>query len=279
MDMHNAVDSTSSSNAGLPARSNGPLRRRSVNLLDSSQLDIIVALEREIRPLVQAKKNDWRPNRREFDGRSFTFFENNGVVAVCSGIGPEAARRAGEAVVSLYRPAVMVSAGFAGALDPTLSVGHTLTPRYIIDARDGSRIDCGSGDGVLVSFAEVADAGQKARLAQAYGAQAVDMEAAAIGRCAETHGLKFLACKAISDTRASSLPPIGRFVESSGRLHVFRFMAYAAARPWLWPKVFRLAVDSAIAAKELSSTLASNLESWSAPAFTHQYIESTNGSS
>lgn len=182
---------------------------------------------------------------------------------VCGGIGPEAARRAAEAIITLYRPGLVVSGGFAGALDPALQVGQILRPRYVIDASDGSRTDCGSGQGVLVSFADVANAEQKARLGKAYAAQAVDMEAAAVARAAEAHALKFLACKVISDNSTSSLPPISRFVGNDGNFHVLRFMAYVTLRPWLWTKVKRLASDSAIAANKLCSVLAENLELWS----------------
>jgi adenosylhomocysteine nucleosidase len=138
-----------------------------------------------------------------------------------------------------------------------------LMPRYVIDAGDGSRTECASGEGVLVSFADVADIQQKARLGQAYGAQAVDMEAAAVARSAAMHGVKFLACKVISDTSTSSLPPISYFVGSDGKFHALRFMAYVGVRPWLWAKVQRLASDSAMAAQKLCSVLGESFGSLS----------------
>ncbi len=52
-----------------------------------------------------------------YDGRSFVFFERDDMVVVCGGIGVEAARRAAEAVIALYHPALLQSVGFAGALD------------------------------------------------------------------------------------------------------------------------------------------------------------------
>ncbi|HXZ33423.1 MAG TPA: hypothetical protein VEH30_14175 [Terriglobales bacterium] len=223
---------------------------------DSCQVAIVAAIEREVWPLVK----EWPASRRDFDGRSFKFFVKDGVVVVCGGIGPEAARRAAEAIITLYRPALLISAGFAGALDSTLELGQIQKPRYVINASDGSRTDCGSGRGSLVSFDHVADAEQKARLGLAYGAQTIDMEAAAVARAAEAHGLRFLACKVISDTSTSSLPPIAGFVGSDGKFHVLRFMAYVAVRPWLWFTVMRLANDSAMAANKLCSALAQNFE-------------------
>lgn len=223
---------------------------------NSSKVAIVAAIEREVRPLIK----DWPSSQKEFDGRWFKFFEKDGIVVVCGGIGAEAARRAAEAIVSLYRPGLVISAGFAGGLDPVLEAGQTLTPRHVIDASDGSRTDSGSGEGVLISFAEIADVEQKAKLGAAYGAQAVDMEAATVARSAEAHGVKFLVCKVISDPSQSSLPRIARFIGSDGKFRALKFLAYIVVRPWLWPRVQRLASDSAMAAEKLCTLLAETSE-------------------
>src|ERR1051326_7108307 len=159
---------------------------------------VVAAMEREIAPLVK----NWPTVTKQNEGRSFKFFEKSPVVLVCGGIGSEAARRAAEAGIKLYSPITIVSAGFAGGLDPKLETGQMLTPRHVIDAKDGSRVDSGAGEGVLITYESVADVTQKAKLASAYGAHAVDMEAASVARSAEAHGIKFLACKVISDTRS-----------------------------------------------------------------------------
>src|SRR5882724_1871567 len=212
---------------------------------------IVAAMEREVWPLVK----DWPIASKQYDGRSFKFFEKSSAVLVCGGIGSEAARRAAEAAINLYSPSLIVSAGFAGGLDPKLETGQMLTLRYVVDANDGSRTDSGAGEGVLISFESVADVEQKAKLADAYGAHAVDMEAAAVARSAEAHGIKFVACKVISDTHDSRLPPIMSFL-SDGGFNTGRFVAHVAIRPWLWGSVIKLARNSAIAAKVLSQALA-----------------------
>ena len=219
---------------------------------EGCRIGIVAALEREVRPLIK----DWPVSRREYSGRPYKFFAKQDLVVVCGGIGSEAARRAAEAVISLYHPVLLVSAGFAGALDPALRAGHVLSPRLVIDAADGSRTDAGGSDGVLLTFGTVADAGQKARLAKAYGVQAVDMEAAAVARAAQARGVKFAACKVISDAADSQLPPMARFVGKDGTFHYIKFLIFVAVRPWLWVSVVKLARDSAIAADILSETLA-----------------------
>jgi adenosylhomocysteine nucleosidase len=219
--------------------------------MEKYKIAIVAAMEREVWPLVK----DWPTVNKQHDGRSFKFFEKSPVALICGGIGSEAARRAAEAAINLYGPALIVSAGFAGGLDPKLEAGQMLTPRHIVDASDGSRTDSGAGEGVLISFESVADVEQKAKLADAYGAHAVDMEAAAVARSAEAHGIKFLACKVISDTHDSHLPPIMRFVKN-GQFNTGSFIAHVAIRPWLWPGVMKLARNSALASKVLSEALA-----------------------
>ena len=78
---------------------------------DMPRLAIIAALEREVRPLVK----NWRVNEKKHEGRTFRFFENGEVVLVCGGIGAAAARRAAEAVIAIFDPKIVCSAGFAEA--------------------------------------------------------------------------------------------------------------------------------------------------------------------
>ena len=223
---------------------------------ESYKVAIVAALEREVWPLVK----DWRRTRKQHQGRAFKFFEHQNAVLVCGGIGAEAARRAAEAIITLYTPALVISAGFAGGLDPALRTGQALTPRMVIDAGDGSRTESGTGKGVLVSFGAVADSGQKANLARAYGADVVDMEAAAVSRCAQAHGTRFMACKVVSDSRDQRLPPVARFVAADGSFQQVRFLAHVAMRPWLWAGMGQLARNSAIAAQSLCERLAASTQ-------------------
>ena len=219
--------------------------------MEHYKVAIVAAMEREVAPLVK----NWPAVTKRHEGRSYKFFEKSPVVLVCGGIGSEAARRAAEAVINLYQPTTIISAGFAGGLDAKLETGQMFFPRHVIDARDGSRTDSGTGEGVLITYESVADVEQKAKLANSYGAHAVDMEAAAVARSAEAHGIKFLACKVISDEHDSLLPPIMQFVKN-GQFSTGGFIAHVAIRPWLWPDVIKLAKNSAVASKVLSESLA-----------------------
>jgi adenosylhomocysteine nucleosidase len=219
--------------------------------MDMSRLAIVAALEREIRPLIKG----WRVSDREHAGRRFRFYENGDAVLVCGGIGPEAARRAAEAVIVLYAPSLVYSAGYAGALDPALKVGDLLTPARVINISDGSSAHMAKGDGVLASHSLLATVAQKSKLRESYGAHAVDMEASAVARAAEARGVTFAALKVISDEFNFELPASDRFVDTEGRFREARFAMFVALRPWLWLPVIRLARNSARATRSLSAAL------------------------
>src|SRR5450755_4026196 len=146
--------------------------------MSTPRIAIVAALRREVWPLVK----HWPVSRKQSGGHEFAFYGKGRTVVVCGGIGGGPARRAAEAVIQLYGPALVISAGFAGALQADLPVGRVLTPSIVVDTRDGSRASAEAGEGVLVSFDSIADVPQKAKLAEAYAAQAVDMEAAAVAR-------------------------------------------------------------------------------------------------
>lgn len=222
---------------------------------DMPRIAIIAAMEREVRPLIRS----WKFRTIEHGGRRYRLFENGGVALICGGIGAEAARRATEAIIQEVHPLRVVSVGFAGALDGSLRVGDVLQPRMVISAADGVRTDAGSGEGVLVSSSTVASKEQKIRLAKAYGAGAVDMEAAAVANGAEAGGVEFGVLKAISDASDFSMPEIDGFVADDGTFRSVQFACHVAMRPWLWGRAIALALNSAKASRALCVALATHM--------------------
>jgi len=240
----------------------------------SVKVAMVAALEREIRALVKS----WSRVECEHEGRRFRFFESEQAVLVCGGIGAEAARRATEAAIALYQPELVLSVGFAGALDPPLKVGEIFSPSRIIDARDASSIETGTGRGVLISVAAIAGAEQKAKLAESYGAQAVDMEASAVARGAQARGVRFMAVKAISDESTLVMPSMDRFIDHDGQFRGTAFAASVAVQPWLWPRIFHLARNSAKASRALCTELARYIRDPKKSAFSGPELHPISGS-
>lgn len=211
-------------------------------------------MEREVRPLIR----NWKVRMIEHDGRRYRLFENGEAAVVCGGIGAEAARRATEAAIREVKPLRVLSVGFAGAVDGLL-LGQVIEPRIVINAADGVRTDVGSGEGILVTSATVAGKEQKARLGKAYGASAVDMEAAAVAQGAHARGVEFAALKAISDDADFEMPALDRFVAQDGSFRSARFAGHVALRPWLWGTTITLARNSSKASKALCGAIVSYL--------------------
>jgi len=224
------------------------------------KIAIVAALEREVLPLVK----NWQTTVVQHEGRAFTFHESNYAVVVCGGIGPEAARRAAEAAVVKYSPEVIISAGIAGALVPELRVGETIFPALIIDAQDGSRHETAIKTApvantpfrrtTVVSYPQIAGVAQKQQLTKSYGAQAVDMESAAVARAAMTHNLRFVAIKSISDEYDFEMPEMSQFVRN-GQFQEKRFALHVALRPWLWLPVVHVARNTKLASENLCAWL------------------------
>jgi adenosylhomocysteine nucleosidase len=215
------------------------------------RIAIVAAMEREVAPLIRS----WRVRWIERDGHKYKLFENGDTSLVCCGIGPEAARRAAEAVIRETHPDRVVSVGFAGALDPALAVGDIVEPQFVINASDGARIDIGSGRGTVVSSGSVAGVEQKNKLRQAFSAAIVDMEAAAVAQAAGIRKVSFSALKVVSDDADAVLPPLHEFVAAGGSFRSARFALYVAVRPWFWSATMALAKNSAKASRSLCAAL------------------------
>lgn len=220
------------------------------------EIAIIAAMEREVRPLVR------RWPRRDLVAGDLTFpaFARDAVLVVCCGIGGNFARRAAVAVFDSHRPRVIVSAGLAGALDPTLKAGTIFQPSTVVDLATGARFSACGGSGVLLSVSAVLDQEAKGRMTGSYAAAAADMESAAVALVADQHGCPFIALKAISDDAAFPMPSFERFIDTRGRIRTTRFLLASAVRPGKWSALVRLGRNSAHASRELSHALAHLIE-------------------
>lgn len=215
---------------------------------DYTEVAIVAAMEREVRPLVR----DWPL----ILGHSRRMYEKGHVILVCAGIGSKSAREATEGILTFRGPQVVLSVGLAGALEEALSVGTVVVPTKVLHQQSGRAFTIEGGEGTLLTTTEVLTAAEKRKLGKQFGAQAVDMEAAAVAEVARNRGVKFLAVKAISDDLDFQMPPLGRFIDSGGHFHAARFAAYAAIRPSMWPVLSQLRSNAAKASRALCDVLA-----------------------
>jgi adenosylhomocysteine nucleosidase len=144
-----------------------------------------------------------------------------------AGAGGEAAGRATRLLIDGHRPRVIVSAGFAGGLDPALTRGSVVSPRRSINrtggppiavaatgqgsaaAAAGNTTGSASGRADLTSVSVdtvVTTAAAKRDLAAATGASLVDMETYAVATAARAAGLPCVSIRVISDDASQDLP-------------------------------------------------------------------------
>ena len=227
-----------------------------------SKVVIIAAMERELTLLVRG----WKRAMLSSGDKTFTLFESDRVIAVIAGIGCKNAEQAARAAVQQYRPALLISAGLAGALIRSLKPGNVFTPSVVVDAADGAEYRCVAdgrhvSGGILVSSDEIAGAEAKQELVARFHGLVVDMEAAGVAKVAQQEQIGFRCVKAISDEADFAMPPMARFVTADGTFQSGRFAAWTAVRPWQWMKVVALARNSRRATAALCDRLRNDLAS------------------
>jgi adenosylhomocysteine nucleosidase len=141
------------------------------------------------------------------------------ILVVESGVGQDAARQVVKDVISLHQPKWIVSAGFAGALQPDLRRGHILMSDEVTDMASeklsiGLTVDRASIDaspalhvGRLLTVDQlIRSRSQKEQLGTDHAALACDMETFAIAQACQQLGTKFMSVRIISDSIDDELP-------------------------------------------------------------------------
>lgn len=219
------------------------------------RIGIIAAVPLELKYLVHGWERI-RNRGRHIGGWTHVDDAGDRMIAVCAGMGADAARRAFAAAEADGPLDGVLSVGFAGATDPALRVGQCAVASEVIDARTGERFASVGGEGTrrIVSTAVVADASEKRRLLGTYGAMMVDMEAATVARMAQQRAIPMCCIKAISDGADAVLPDVTPYLRE-GQLRMLPFLASMAVRPRSWPPLVRLGSNSSVAAKSLAGSV------------------------
>lgn len=172
-----------------------------------TRIVIIAALAGELKPLVRGWSRERRAGVDLWRKRQGTCEW----VGACAGAGAGAAARAFSEVERDGKMDAVVSAGWAGALRENLTPGKAYRVTAVLDARTGERfrgLDARppASECLLVTHDRVADLSGKRRLAAAYGADLVDMEAAPIARLAASREFPFIASRGSAMDLTSACP-------------------------------------------------------------------------
>ena len=214
----------------------------------------------------------WR-NLRRFDQTAFgdqiVHTARVGSSEVCvaiTGVGCGHAERVATAVLASL-PDICISAGLAGALAQTHSVGELLGASKVVSSSESAVLtsdvrlldfaaSCGAKrvPAFVTSATVVLTPGEKRRLAAV--AAAVEMESYGVLKAASTLGIPAVAIRAVSDDVDQNLPlDFNRVIGRQGRLSKPKLLAQLAARPHRLPALLRLGRSSRRAAHRLAAFL------------------------
>ena len=96
---------------------------------------------------------------------------------------------------------------------------------------------------------------EKRRLASAYNAALVDMEAAAVARLAAMRGIPFYCIKGVSDGLPTACRTSTVFSRPLANFELARFTLFAILRPWYWPALIRMGENSKKASQSIAESL------------------------
>ncbi|SER59413.1 Phosphorylase superfamily protein [Azotobacter beijerinckii] len=198
----------------------------------------------------------------------------DGCSLLLSGMGPDAARAAAQALVKDGAQALAIL-GVAGALEASLRNGMLICPGHVLDEQGriyssdtawsarlreqlgAARLDVRTDATLLSLPAPLPTTTAKQEAHARYAAAAVDMESAAVAAVAAESGLPFMALRAIVDERDDELPgPLLAAVDAFGRPVPARLIAALARNPAMIARLPALSSRMNGAIRALRATLA-----------------------
>jgi adenosylhomocysteine nucleosidase len=198
-------------------------------------------------------------------------------VAWCvAGVGEKPAGLAARLLVLGHRPRRLISAGFAGGLDPAIPRGAVVRANRVMSERTGEILPLAAAGAaasgmILTTGGVVESAAAKRALHAETGAAIVDMETHAVAAVARDEGLPCVSVRVVSDDAGSDLP---REVAALARPQsAFRRFGAAigaigrrpAAALDLWALYEHAVVDGKTLAAALAETITSPPASQAAP--------------
>jgi adenosylhomocysteine nucleosidase len=234
---------------------------------------VIFALRRESAPFIRLFPVQQRfpgaPCRARFCGPSWLT-----VLVLETGVGSACTGRALDWLLSAplldnvpYRPKLVVSAGFCGALKSGYRAGDVILADEVIaedtkwpvpwpgELAGGEWHPPLHRDRLLCWPHLVGDVAQKRALSERHGAGVVDMESAEVARACRKAGVPFGCVRSVSDDCDTPLAPQLLACLSGARAAPLRLLAATAASPRLLAQLWRLARQTRYAAGQLALAL------------------------
>ena len=207
-------------------------------------------------------------------------WKQQNIVLVRSGVGQHRAEDAVHQIIDHFKPKVLISTGYAGAVQPEMNVGDLLIADSIMEADDkGGRkyfpdpnwlnrarsITSPEGTkavvgGLLTVNTVIHDPTTKRELGSNYCVQAVEMETSAIARVAGNKGLPLLSVRVISDGIDQELLDSSSFLGSDGEISTLKAGWYVLTHPGSLKSALSLRAQTQFATQILTKFLSDLLD-------------------
>jgi len=163
------------------------------------------------------------------------------IVASIPGVGIKRAKNCTNTLIKKYKPQIIISAGFAGALNPKLRLGDVVIPDWVLSLKNADKIYLDNNlpyiafkflnGGVLTenSFINVKE--KKLDLFVQSGADVVDMETWAIADAARKLGTRVISVRSVSDLTNQQLPKMGQIFNKEAKIDTKKALGYFKSNP------------------------------------------------
>ncbi len=178
-----------------------------------------------------------------------------------TGMGFENASRALKAYLRTTRPSLIVSAGFAGGLNPELGTGSLIWQPGPIPMDDAIDVPSPSRKGTFLSSSRIiTTSDEKGDLWQREKKDAVEMESEAIHKIAAAENIPSLTLRVISDSSEENLPlDFNEFMTTEMKLSYLRLFLTLARRPSTIPSLIRFSKKVRNASRILGESISALL--------------------
>ncbi len=257
-----------------------------------SSIAIIAAISSELTVL---RKRTHSILKREIEGVRFFLGEAGGlqVILVQSGVGSRKAERAVSLLLESYSPKLIISAGYAGALQSHLRAAELVIAQEIYEGdwekKKGNKPDQDIRLSIriednIVSFARqlaeetgfryhsgslitsskvVPEPVSKRLLGQEHSMVAVDMETAAVGKMADRSGIPFLSIRSVLDPLDLRIDlPWEQFIDKRGEVKFgFKVVSFLK-QPWVIWRFMRIYRNMKLASDTLGMFISHLILNW-----------------
>ncbi|MGL4423123.1 MAG: hypothetical protein ACRCZF_20845 [Gemmataceae bacterium] len=167
-----------------------------------------------------------------------------GCLITHTGLGPVAARLRTQELLAAHTITKIIVAGVCGGLRPGLKIGDIIVPIEVLELNTIA-LSCapilGLPEGRMLTVAEMALAQvEKSHHRETTGADAIDMEAAAVAAVAIVAGIPVAVAKAVIDPAEATLPAEIRHFYIDGEVKKFRLFWSLLKRPALGAELKQL---------------------------------------